>query len=150
MSELTPWRFREEKAFPSLYRSRFFREFDDLVHRFFGDESLAPSTRRPFSPAIDIRETDEEFIVTGEIPGVDPKELDINLRGQVLTIKGEKKDKPDVKYLHKGIGTRKFTKMFGLVDTMEVLDTEYNDGILSIKLHNNLPKEKQAKKISIK
>lgn len=129
-------------SYPSLLGfDRLFDHMDHVFHNF--DASY------PFYNVIK-ESNDTDYTLELATAGFLKSELDISIKEGVLTIKGEKKDKPDVKYLHKGIGTRKFTKAFGLVDTMEVLDTEYNDGILTIKLHNNLPKEKQAKKISIK
>lgn len=91
MSELIPWT-RTGELFPTLFRDRFFRELDDLMDRFLGKDPFLTGFTRTFTPAIDISETDDAFLVKGEIPGIDPKDLDISLTGQVLTITGEKKE----------------------------------------------------------
>jgi len=67
-----------------------------------------------------------------------------------LTIKGEKKEKDvDVTYLHRGIGTRSFTKQLTIADTVEVKGAEFKDGILRIGLENVIPEHKKPRKIEI-
>jgi molecular chaperone IbpA len=68
----------------------------------------------------------------------------------VLTVKGEKEDKEnEVQYLHKGIGTRSFTKTITVADTIEVKGAEFKDGILRIGLENVIPEHKKPRKIEI-
>jgi molecular chaperone IbpA len=65
-------------------------------------------------------------------------------------VKGEKEDKEsDVQYLHKGIGTRSFTKTITVADTIEVKGAEFKDGILRIGLENIIPEHKKPRKIEI-
>ena len=151
MSQLIPGRFRGDEPLPSLFRNRFFREFDDLVNRFFGEDALTGHTPRTFSPAIDISETDEEFIVTGEIPGVDPKELDVSLQGQVLTIKGEKTEEHE----EETEGSYRKERCFGSFSRSFTLPCEvqedkiqatFQNGVISLRL----PKIIKAQKRSIK
>lgn len=66
------------------------------MDRVFG--GLLPALE-PFAPAagglpmdVDVRETDDEFLVRAEIPGIDPEALDVNFEDGVLTIAGEKRD----------------------------------------------------------
>ena len=94
MSELIPWT-RTGELFPTLFRDRFFREFDDLMDRFHGEEPFLTGFTPTFSPAIDISETDDASPVKGEIPGVDSKDLHISLTGEVLTITGERKEEDE-------------------------------------------------------
>jgi TPP-dependent 2-oxoacid decarboxylase len=66
-----------------------------------------------------------------------------------LTIRGEKKDKDDSTYLHHGIGTRSFTKVITIADTIEVKGAEIKDGILRVGLENVVPEHKKPRKIEI-
>jgi HSP20 family protein len=90
---LTPWRRKEAEAGSAITPWVFRREFDDLVERFFGGEPGVSRGifGRGFSPAVDMTENENEIIVTAEIPGMEQKDLDISLSGDLLTIKGEKK-----------------------------------------------------------
>ncbi len=149
MFELTPWRRRERDLLPSF--GAFRREIDDLFSRFFGEEALPAPFQVGFSPAIDISETDKEISVKAELPGVDPKDLDISITGSALTIKGEKKAEKE----EKGEGFHRVERSFGtfsrsLTLPCEVeedkIKAEYRDGVLSLKI----PKAQSAQKKTIK
>jgi molecular chaperone IbpA len=66
-----------------------------------------------------------------------------------LIIKGEKKHKDEVTYLHQGIGTRSFTKVITIADTIIVKGADIKDGILRIGLENVIPEHKKPRKIEI-
>ena len=68
--------------------------------------------------------------------GFNEDELDIAMEDNQLKITGKKQSEEDGEkiYIHKGIATRHFVKTFILADGIEVLDAEYNNGLLSIKL----------------
>ena len=147
MFELTPWRRREKESLPTLFRSRLSREFDDLVDLFFRKEPFLTGSMRTFQPDIDISETDEAFIVKGEIPGIDPENLDVSITGQVLTIKGEKKEEKEEK--QEGIHTKErrfgsFSRSFSIpceIDE-EKIDAKFDKGVLTL----TLPKAEVTKK----
>jgi len=54
-----------------------------------------------------------------------------------------------VTYLHRGIGTRSFTKQLTIADTVEVKGAEFKDGILRVGLENVIPEAKKPRKIEI-
>ena len=150
MSELVPWARMEEERFPSLFRGRFFREFDDLMHRFFKEEPFFTGRAQTFQPAIDVSETDEEFVVKGEIPGIDPKELDVSVTGQVLTIKGEKQEEKE----EKDEGTYRKERRFGSFSRSITIPCEIQEDKIEAKFQNGvislrLPKKETTKKRSI-
>lgn len=70
--------------------------FDDLATGFIGGSPFMPALRfdRPFDfmPRVDVRDTGTELRIRAEIPGVDEKDLDVRLEGDVLVIEGEKKE----------------------------------------------------------
>ena len=84
MRDMIPW--------PTGELGRFRQEMDSLFERFFEGFPRLTSTRRMGpTPSIDISETKEHIIVKAELPGIDSKDIDISLSGNVLSIKGEKK-----------------------------------------------------------
>ena len=138
MFELTPWR-----PFGELRTLR--REMDKLWEEFFGGQDLV-SSEAAWVPAIDISETKDAIIVRAEIPGMDAKDIEINLTGDVLTIRGEKKQETEEKdeNFHR-IETRygAFQRAIRVpvsVDA-EKIQAKYEKGVLKI----TLPKKEEAK-----
>ena len=123
--------------------SRFFDDFR-LPQLFGGDGE--------FLPAFDIAETDKEYTITGEIPGVEAKDLDVALTDGTLMIKGEKKREQEEKSEHFYRVEREygsFRRGFCVPDGVktEELKAVYRDGILRI----TLPKgEIKTRKIEVK
>ena len=103
-----------------------------------------------FPPHNIIKVNDTHYMVELAIAGFDEKEIDITVKDGLMTIKGEKQQADnEVNYLHKGIGTRSFSKTIRLADTIEVQGAAFKNGILSIGLENIIPESKKPKKIEI-
>jgi len=123
--------------------------------RFFNDvERLLkedPQTKAGnFPPHNIIKLDDNRYVVELAVAGFAKDEIDISVEDGNLMVKGEKKDKEtSLNYLHRGIGTRSFTKTFTVVDTIEVCGAEFKDGILRIGLENIIPDHKKPRKIEI-
>jgi len=126
----------------------------DQVDRFFkeslwGNGELATGL---FTPAVEVRETDEEIIVKAEIPGLDTKDLDVRLENNYLILQGEKKreeksEKENIVRMEVSYGS--FYRAIPLpVEVQEdKIKAKYKKGVLTI----TLPKAKKAraKKIAI-
>jgi len=93
---IVPQRRSEERSLarraddPFNYlRNQINRVFDD----FWGESWLEPHREMAagFWPQVDVTETDKEVKVSAEIPGVEPKDIDVSVEDGMLTIKGEKK-----------------------------------------------------------
>ena len=110
------------------------------------NEDSKPST---FPPHKIIKIADNQYIVELAVAGFKQDEIDITVFERMLTIKGQNKEKEVGEYLHRGIGTRSFTKSIKLMDTVEVRGAEFQDGILTIRLENILPENKKSRKIEI-
>jgi HSP20 family protein len=118
------------------------REMDELFNRVFGraerwlPEGLGEAF---FSPAVDYSVKGDKLDVRVELPGVDPKDVDISLTGNMLTIKGERKTEKEVKeenYYMREIGMGRFERTLNLpegVDT-EKIKAAYKNGILHITM----------------
>ena len=102
-----------------------------------------------FPPHNIIKADDNKYVVELAVAGFAKDEIDIQVQEGNLTIKGEKKDKDESTYLHRGIGTRSFTKVIAIADTIEVRGAEIKDGILRVGLENVIPEHKKPRKIEI-
>lgn len=130
-------------------------EMDDLWSRFF-DTSSVPWPRREgivFSPQVDIKETDQALEMTVEVPGLKAEEVDVTLSGDLLTIKGEKKEEREEKKDNYHLVERRFgsfQRSFRLpcpVD-QDKLTATHKDGVLKLVMPK--AEQVQVKKIEIK
>ena len=119
------------------------RLYDEAQRGFGGDP--APWAWGEFAPRVDISETDEEFRVTAELPGLEEKDFEVSLEGDVLTIKGEKKVAHEEKregYTHVETSSGSFQRAFRLpleVDP-DAVKAEFKNGVLTV----TLPKPEEA------
>jgi HSP20 family protein len=104
-------------------------------------------------PSVDVSENDKELIVRAELPGIDPKEIDISLVGNVMTIKGERKHEREEKkenfhLLERSSGS--FSRSIQLPAEVQAdkIQATYKDGILSITMPKT--KAEAVKKIEVK
>lgn len=92
---LIPWRSRrDERASggrPGLLAD-FRREFDELFHRFLGEELVGDRKVAvdALAPQLDLDEHDDHFTVRVELAGVEPKDVEVDVAGKTLTISGQK------------------------------------------------------------
>ena len=121
------------------------RQITDVVNRFFNEPGM-----RPWTPPVDILETENELLLKMDVPEVTQKEVDIRLENDTLTIKGERKfEQPQGKGYHRiersyGSFARSFT-LPNTVDT-EKVRAEFRNGVLTV----TLPKKEVAKPRTIK
>jgi HSP20 family protein len=123
------------------------RLFQDTVNRLMSDQAAT----RPWAPLVDIFETDNELVLKADVPGVELKDIDIQLENDTLTIKGERKFEKEEKNkgfhrLERSYGT--FTRYFTLPDTVEGenVKADFQHGVLTV----TLPKKEVAKPKAIK
>jgi molecular chaperone IbpA len=131
---------------PLFHQTLGFENFIRDVEKIL-DSEIKPST---FPPHNIIKADDNKYVVELAVAGFTKEEIDIQVQEGNLTIKGEKKEgTPDNQYLHRGIGTRSFTKVITIADTIEVKGAEIKDGILRVGLENVIPEHKKPRKIEI-
>ncbi|NIS61516.1 MAG: Hsp20 family protein [Proteobacteria bacterium] len=142
--ELTPWR-----PFGELSSLR--REMDRLWENFFGERPLTRMWEREWTPSLDVSETKDNFVVKAEVPGIDAKDIDISLTGDVLTIKGEKRQEREEKeedyhLVERSYGS--FSRSVRLPAEVESskIKASYKNGILNI----TLPKSEKVKAKEVK
>jgi HSP20 family protein len=130
-----PWR-----GFPLTAQ----KEFDRLFNETFPAEQ-EPSTRT-WAPPVDIYETDNALVLKADLPGVDPKDVDIRIENGILYLKGERKFEKEEKDEHyhrieRSYGA--FTRSFSLPNSIDAdhVTAEYKDGQLIL----TMPKLEEAK-----
>ncbi|MGC8719420.1 MAG: Hsp20/alpha crystallin family protein [Thermodesulforhabdaceae bacterium] len=126
----------------------------DTLDRWFEELRLPEfATERFIVPAFDVSETDEHIIVKADLPGVDVKDIDISIVGNVLTVKGEKKQEKEEKNesyhrIERSYGS--FSRSISLPAEVnpEAVEAVYKDGVLKL----TIPKAEKSKpkKIEIK
>jgi HSP20 family protein len=131
---------------PSALREQITRVFADVLERT-GEESNLTA----WAPAVDIFETEHELVVKTDLPDVDPKDLDIQIQNNILTIRGERKFEKNVKeenYLRIERAYGSFSRSFSLANTVnsEAIKAEYKNGVLTL----SIPKREEAKPKQIK
>ena len=132
-------------------RDIFGRIFSDIMDEFFND---AVATRQTsFAPSIDISETDKQFLIDVELPGINKDDIELNVENNTLTISGERKfeKKDDGKQYHRvesHYGS--FTRSFTLPDNVKTdsINATYNNGILNITVDKS--EQQMKKQIKIK
>jgi len=125
----------------SVRFDRMFREMDRVFEN---------SKTTSYPPYNIVKLSDDEFMISVAVAGFNMSDLDITLEKNVLTIQGTSPDtKDEVDYLHKGIGSRNFTREFTLADYIEVESASLELGMLNVHLKRLVPEEMQPKKIAI-
>ena len=123
---------------------------DHVMDRMFTQLESASSNNYP---PYNIVKIDEDNInVEIAVAGFKRDEITITVKNGDLSIEGNKPDSTDadVKYLHRGIGTRRFVRSFVLADYFEVEAAELEDGILRIHLARHVPESMRPKLIEIR
>jgi len=126
----------------------------DQINRLFGDafeRQGEESNLTSWAPAVDIFETEHELVVKADLPEIDPKELDIRVENNILTIRGERKFESKVsqdKYLRVERAYGSFSRSFSLANTVnsEAIKADYQNGVLTL----TVPKREEAKPKQIK
>jgi HSP20 family protein len=145
MTVLTRWEpFREL----STLQDRVNRAFRESYREGGRDESLSTSS---FAPAVDVYEDEHDVTLKIEVPGVDEKDINVNLEDNTLTVHGERKienEEKEENYRRVEREYGRFTRTFTLPTTVdsEKVSATYDKGVLNV----TLPKKAEAKPKQIK
>lgn len=125
------------------------REMDRMYE---GREGESPMSTSDWAPAVDIKEESDSFIIHADVPGVNPREIDINAENGMLTIKGEresskKEAREGYKRMERAYGN--FFRRFTLPDTADTdkISAKCENGVLIV----HIPKHEkvQPRKITV-
>src|ERR1700730_2152661 len=126
----------------------------EQINRVFGDvvgHAGEESNLTPWAPAVDIFETENELVVKADLPDIDPKDLDIRVENNILSIRGERKFEKKVNeenYLRVERAYGSFSRSFSLANTVnpDGIKADYQNGVLTL----NVPKREETKPKQIK
>jgi len=104
------------------------------------------SEAEKWAPRVDIRETDDALLVQAELPGIDKKDVQLEVKDGVLTLSGERRYEKDVKEENVHRVERvygRFSRSFSLPSNVDAnkVDADMKDGVLEVRL----PKRESAK-----
>ena len=142
MRELQSWRpFTELERWARKFESRFPRMFED-----FDSEDM--ELKLPVESYI----KDGNLVVRADVPGLDPKDIEVSVLGNLLTIKGERKDKQEVKkddYFRREISYGSFESRTTLPEGAQTdkIKASFRNGVIEVTMP--LVKEATAKKVPI-
>ena len=103
------------------------------------------------TPRMDIYETDGEVVAEVELPGVNPKNIEVEVKDNVLKVEVKAEEKKEVKekgYYRKEMGARYFKRQVSLPTDVigERAEAEYTDGVLKVTVPKVKPTKKEEKK----
>lgn len=146
------------------------QEMDRMFDELFSAAPLTPLRRRQLeadpwrrlqsvfdatTPVVDVMERDKDYRIIAELPGLVEKDLDIALAGNVLTIKGEKKQEAKEATAEYVVSERRygaFQRSFPLPEDAdaEQIDAGLKDGVLTITVPKRADAARQQRKIDVK
>jgi HSP20 family protein len=134
----------EDKAMlPTITR----RSFSPILSNLFDDDFFPVLSSRPSTmPAINIKENEKNFTLELAVPGIDKKDLKIDIAEDVLTISSETKNETEENkdgYKRKEFSYASFCRSFYIPENVnrDKIGASYRDGILSVEL----PKQEEEK-----
>ena len=130
-----------------------FNQFNDELNRHFSmTREGAANQEHAWQPAVDIREEENCYLITADVPGVNSKDIDVTLEDGVLSIKGERNTEKEVSeagYRRRERTHGTFLRQFTLPDTVDAnsISATARDGVLEV----TIPKQEKpaAKKIDV-
>lgn len=132
-----------------FWRSPFRRSIFDI------EPSWQQDLKFVFAPAVDIVEKDNAYEITADLPGMDEKNIQVQVTNGNLTIKGETKEEKEEKKKDYYLQERRFgsfERTFGIpegVDT-DKIDASFKKGVLTIAMPKKAEAQKPPKKIEVK
>jgi HSP20 family protein len=136
------WQPRRSMSVWQPFRAmeQFEKDFDDIFGRsnwpaLMGDGGKAEE----LLPKMDIFEKEDKYVVKAEVPGIKTEDIDISIMGDLLTVKGEKKDELETKeenYYRREMSYGSFVRSIRLPSSVDVdkVSASCDDGILEIDL----------------
>jgi HSP20 family protein len=131
----------------------------DEMNRFFDDAwpaaSSGGSPGEAFVPRIDLKETAQDFVITGEFPGMKVDNINIELNDNTVTLSGEKRHEYEQKegervYIERSFGSFSRTIPLNVEIDEDNATAEMKDGVLTITVPKSAKVVRGAKKLSIK
>jgi HSP20 family protein len=137
---------------PFREMENFRRDFDDLFDRFLGRGKRGTKATGAFEPAVESYIEGDKIVVRADLPGIDPKNVEITVTGNILSIKGAREERHEEKernFVFKEVSYGSFERSITLPAGIKTDDIKaaYKDGVL--ELTAPAPKELAARKVPI-
>jgi len=128
-----------------------FKNFSIGFDRMFDSLNEVSRINTSNFPPYNIRKLgDDKYQIEMALAGFSKSDISCELQEGVLTIQAKKENKDTETLVHQGIASRSVIRKFTLSEYVKVESADFVDGILNIKLYQELPEEKKAKTIKIK
>lgn len=163
--DLIPWnrdndfgivKHEPDSPFYSLQREMN-RMFDSFSRSFFDDFPLSKDMgfAHTVVPRINVAETESEVEITAELPGMEEKDIEVNLSKDALVIKGEKKTEKEDKKKGYRLVERTYGSFHRTIPVpagveSEKVEAKFRNGVLTVVLPKTKEAQKEMKKIAIK
>ncbi len=126
------------------------RLFEDAFTRLLTE----PASNRPWSPSVDIYETDNELVLKADLPDIDQKDIDVRVENQTLTIAGERKfEREDsAKGFHRiERNYGKFVRSFAVPNSFDTdkISAGYKNGVLTVSLQKKEAAKPRQVKVQV-
>lgn len=130
------------------------RTVEDRINRVFSSD-LNKDVLSNFTPSINTREGEYAYHIDVDLPGVKKEDISVKVENNVLTLKGERKSKEEIKeknYYKMESSFGSFTRSFTLPDNIDAenIHAENKDGVLEITLPKKEQKKESVKQIKVK
>jgi HSP20 family protein len=138
----------------SIFRREVDQLFDDFLTPFSGRGVTGKGGGTAW-PSIDVEETETAYNLTAELPGVDPKNVDLNLRDNILTISGEKTQEQKSEeggrtWTERSYGRFERSIPFEAEIDADRIEATYRNGVLAVILPKNARAQEKTRKIDIR
>ena len=126
---------------------RYFIGFDRMLDNIPASNSI---TGNGYPPYDIVKSGEDTYCIEMALAGFTKEEIQVEVKESNLTIEGDASDRHDNSdYVHKGIARRAFQRKFVLNDTVEVEGADLTDGVLHIRLKQNIPEEQRPRQITV-
>ena len=131
-------------------RTRANRVWDEFFYPATGQTKATLDVN--WHPVVDVYETDDRFVIKAELPGVDKKNIAVDVKDRVLTLKGERQAEEDVQNENTHCRERfygRFERAFRLPSHVngDLITADYKDGVLRIEIPK--PEDTKPKQITV-
>jgi HSP20 family molecular chaperone IbpA len=138
-------------------------DFDHYIESFFGDSRLAPASYGG-EPAVDIRETDDAYVLEAELPGYDEKDIEVHVARGVLSIESKKEENTErnvspskdegkkERYVIRERRSASFRRSFRLPENadLDAISAHFNNGLLCLEIKKLAEAKKRVIQIKAK
>jgi HSP20 family protein len=131
---------------------RFRRDFDDLFDRLLGGRIGSVFSKGADFPALESLIQDDKLVVRADLPGVDPKDVEVTVAGDTLTLRGKREQRSEesrANFIHREVSYGTFERSLKLPEGVKADDVKasYRNGILELTIP--MPKDSAARKVQI-